>query len=270
MACAEKRGKLWPARWRGPDGTLESKPGFQTRKDAETYGHDQEAASRTSTYTAPRGPQTTLTEWAKWYPALDLEPTTLANYRYLIEVHLLPAFGHRALPGITDGADVLAALCERHGQPWPGETFTVGARRGGLHLYFTAPPGTRLGNTSGRSPRGLSWPIDTRAQGGYVVAPGSFVDLPDGAGRHQVVYDRPPAPPPDWLAGPLTAPAANPPLGYHPAGSVQVRDQDSYVATALKRELERVRAAGVCGLNHALNKAAYYLGQLIPAGALPK
>ena len=34
MAYAEKRGNLWRARWRGPDGILESKPGFRTRKDA--------------------------------------------------------------------------------------------------------------------------------------------------------------------------------------------------------------------------------------------
>ena len=37
MAYAEKRGNLWRARWRGPDGALESKPGFQTRKAAENY-----------------------------------------------------------------------------------------------------------------------------------------------------------------------------------------------------------------------------------------
>ena len=87
-----------------------------------------------------------------------------------------------ALPGVTDGADVLAALCERHGQPFPWETFMVRTRRGGLHLYFTAPPGVRLGNTAGDSERGLGWLIDTRGHGGYVVAPGSFVDLP---GRHR-------------------------------------------------------------------------------------
>ena len=46
MAYAEKRGNLWRARWRGPDGTLESRPGFQTRKAAENYGRDQEAAIR--------------------------------------------------------------------------------------------------------------------------------------------------------------------------------------------------------------------------------
>ena len=106
-----------------------------------------------------------------------------------------------AQPGVTDGADVLAALCERHGQPFPWETFLVQTRRGGLHLYFIAPPGTRLKNTSGDSSRGLGWLIDTRGHGGYVVAPGSFVDLPDGAGHYEVACDRPPAPLPDWLAG---------------------------------------------------------------------
>ena len=112
-----------------------------------------------------------------------------------------------ALPGITDGADVLAALCERHGQPFPWETFMVRTRRGGLHLYFTAPPGVRLGNTSGRNERGLGWLIDTRGHGGYVVAPGSFVDLPDGTGRYEVIYDRPPAPLPEWLCRPADRPA---------------------------------------------------------------
>ncbi len=50
MTYAEKRR----ARWRGPDGTLESKPGFRTRKEAEKYGRDQEAAIRNNTYVDPR------------------------------------------------------------------------------------------------------------------------------------------------------------------------------------------------------------------------
>ena len=98
MAYAEKRGNLWRARWKGPDGTLESKPGFRTRKAAEDYGRDQEAAIRNHTYVDPRAGQITLNEWVnQWYPALDLELTTLSNYRYLIEVHILPVFGHRPL-----------------------------------------------------------------------------------------------------------------------------------------------------------------------------
>jgi len=102
MAYAEKRGKLWRARWRGPDGLLESKPGFRTRKAAETYGNDQEAAIRSRTYADPRSGQITLIEWVnQWYPALDLELSTLANYRYMTEVHILPAFGNRTLGSIT-------------------------------------------------------------------------------------------------------------------------------------------------------------------------
>lgn len=177
-----------------------------------------------------------------------------------------------AEPGITDGADVLAALCERHGQPFPWETFFVRTGRGGLHLYFTAPPGVRLGNTAGERGRGLGWLIDTRAYGGYVVAPGSVVDLPGGGtGRYEVVYDRTPAPLPDWLAALLTAPAAgNPPPVSRSAGPAQVRDLDRFTATALRRETDLVRAAVEGGRNHALNKAAYQLGQLIAAGALPE
>ena len=102
MSYAEKRGDLWRARWRGPSGTLESKPGFTTRKAAENYGRDQEAAIRTHTYVDPRAGQLSLTDWVnQWYPALDLEPTTLSNYRYQIEVNILPDFGHRSLASLT-------------------------------------------------------------------------------------------------------------------------------------------------------------------------
>jgi integrase len=102
MAYAEKRGNTWRARWRAPDGTLESKPGFSTRKEAENYGHDQEAAIRNNTYVNPRAGRTTLTEWVnEWYPALDLEPSTLSNYKYRLEVLILPSFGECPLASIT-------------------------------------------------------------------------------------------------------------------------------------------------------------------------
>ena len=102
MAYAEKRGNLWRAHWRGPDGTLESRPGFRTRKEAETYGRDHEAAIRNNTYVDPRAGRITLIEWVnQWYPALDLELTTLRNYRYIIEVFILPAFGDRTLASLT-------------------------------------------------------------------------------------------------------------------------------------------------------------------------
>jgi Bifunctional DNA primase/polymerase, N-terminal len=113
-----------------------------------------------------------------------------------------------AWAGCADGAAVLAALCERHGQSWP-DTLTVTTRRGGLHLYFTAPAGVRLGNTAG----GLGWLIDTRAHGGYVVAPGSIVEAADGTGRYEFASYRPAAELPAWLARLITAPPPSPLLG---------------------------------------------------------
>ena len=75
-------------------------------------------------------------------------------------------------PGIGDGGDVLAVLCEANDQPLPVDTYAVRTGSGGTHLYFTAPPGMTLRNTAKR----LGWLIDTRAHGGYVVAAGSTVD----------------------------------------------------------------------------------------------
>ncbi|MFD3439038.1 bifunctional DNA primase/polymerase [Streptomyces sp. NPDC058685] len=73
-------------------------------------------------------------------------------------------------------------------------------------MYFTAHEGERLRNTSGDKGNGLSWKIDTRAQGGYVVAPGSTVD------RHPYETERrsPVAPLPVYLPE-LLRPAPLPP-----------------------------------------------------------
>ncbi|GAA2134581.1 bifunctional DNA primase/polymerase [Actinomadura napierensis] len=175
-------------------------------------------------------------------------------------------------PGINDGADVLAALCELAGQPFPTETFTTSTRRGGMHLYFTAPPGLRLGNTTGRQRNGLGWLIDTRAHGGYVIAPGSHVALPDGTGPYRTVYDVPPAPLPEWLADRLSATQkpehGAPPLECSPAPAGRVSDTTAYARAALQEEAQRVKVAVIGGRNHALNKAAYHLGRLVGAGAL--
>ncbi|MEU8104512.1 bifunctional DNA primase/polymerase [Nonomuraea muscovyensis] len=170
------------------------------------------------------------------------------------------------LPGVQDGADVLAVLCERAGQPLPFETFQVRTRRGGLHLYFTPPDGARLSNTEGDKGNGLGWLIDTRAHGGYVLGPGSYVDLPDGTGSYEVLHNAPPAPLPPFLFQQLvTAP--------RPA-SVPVRlelpdtRRGAYLRAAISRELERVAAAPQGQRNGTLYLAAIALGQLVAGGAL--
>ncbi|GAB3462436.1 tyrosine-type recombinase/integrase [Actinophytocola sediminis] len=102
MAYAEKRGNAWRARWRSPDGTLDGLSGFESKKDAVNYGQDREAEIRNGTYVDPRAGNIALATWVnEWFPSLDLEPTTLSNYRYMIEYHILPEFGGRALNSLT-------------------------------------------------------------------------------------------------------------------------------------------------------------------------
>lgn len=169
-------------------------------------------------------------------------------------------------PGIAQGIDVLAILAERHGERLPLDTFTVTTRRGGLHLYFTAPHEVKLPNTTGT----LGWLIDTRASGGYVVAPGSYVDLDDGAGPYTVTNPTPPARLPDWLTRLLTPP---PPVQHRNLDPLLKRissHRTGYAGTALHGEVQRVLDAREGTRNAALNAAAFALGQLTAAGLLPE
>ncbi|MET8140393.1 bifunctional DNA primase/polymerase [Sphaerisporangium sp. NPDC005288] len=170
-------------------------------------------------------------------------------------------------PGISGGADVLALVCERAGHSLPTpETFQVRTRLGGVHLYYTAPAGVRLGNTRGEDGNGLGWKVDTRAAGGYVVGPGSVVDLPDGAGSYDVIHPAPPAPLPGWLAERLR-PAPLPP--QQPVKVPVATDRrGSYLRAAVLAELARVTGSPPDGHNNALYFASVALGQLVAGGAL--
>ncbi|MEU7839129.1 bifunctional DNA primase/polymerase [Nonomuraea sp. NPDC049129] len=173
-----------------------------------------------------------------------------------------------AKPGINDGADTLASLCEQAGQPLPLETFMVRTRRGGTHLYFTVPADVDLRNTAGR----LGWKIDTRAHGGYVVAPGSYVTLPDGSGSYDVLHGPTPAVLPAWLTERLTS--TPPPASSTSAGTVLAAcggDRAAgYALAALRGEVERVLDAIPGTRNDTLNIAAFALGQLIATSLLPR
>ncbi|MGW4640774.1 bifunctional DNA primase/polymerase [Sphaerisporangium sp. NPDC004334] len=174
--------------------------------------------------------------------------------------------------GITTGEQVFRTLCERHGRPYPADTFTVTTRRGGTHLYFTAPHDLALGNTSGTKGNGLGWLIDTRARGGYVVAPGSHVAQPDGTGTYHITNPTPPAPLPTWLTTLLTPPPPTPTPASampRPAHLGHVR-LSRYGQAALTGEIERVATAPDGGRNHALNLAGWKLGKLIARGILPR
>ncbi|MEE1929833.1 bifunctional DNA primase/polymerase [Streptomyces sp. TRM 70351] len=156
------------------------------------------------------------------------------------------------------GATTFHALCERAGQAVP-TTRRVRTASGGEHLYFTASPGVRLANTAGR----LGPLVDTRAWGGYVVAPGST--LPHGA--YEVTDHAPPAPLPRWLLDALAPPPPPRPTAGTPAVSSAV---PGYVAAALRNETANVAGASEGVRNWTLVRAARALGRFVASGDLAR
>jgi hypothetical protein len=164
----------------------------------------------------------------------------------------------KALPDITDGAEVLSVLAGQHGQPYPGDTYTVRTGRGGTHLYFTAPLGIRLSNTAGT----LAPLVDTRAWGGYVVASSSVTDT----GTYAVVGDHPVAALPGWLLR-LLQPAPARPVG--PLRLPAVRGSRAAPA-AREAECATVAAAPEQQRNITLNRCAFKVGRFVAWGDLPR
>jgi Bifunctional DNA primase/polymerase, N-terminal len=158
--------------------------------------------------------------------------------------------------GITTGVGVLQALARQH-QAMITPTYTVRTPSGGWHLYYTAPRDVALRNTQHK----IGWKIDTRAHGGYVLAPGNPIP-PHG---YELVDDREPAELPTWLHHALTP---NPAPGHSAPAVAATTNPHGYVAAALEGECHRVRTAPPGRHNAILCRAAYALGQLIGAGLL--
>ncbi|MBQ0922679.1 bifunctional DNA primase/polymerase [Saccharopolyspora endophytica] len=75
---------------------------------------------------------------------------------------------------VGDGLEALDALTIAASASWP-TTLTVATPSGGRHLYFRAPSGLEApSDATGR----VGHQIDVRAQGGYVVAPGTSIATP--------------------------------------------------------------------------------------------
>ncbi|MGV9231761.1 bifunctional DNA primase/polymerase [Streptomyces nigra] len=157
--------------------------------------------------------------------------------------------------GAPDGATSLQALCERAGQVLP-DTHRVRTARGGQHLYFTAPAGVRLRCSVKR----LGPNIDTRAWGGYVVAPGSTTQ--DGA--YEVADDAPVTELPAWLTALLTEPDKPAPT------PVRVHDGTRAARVALERECAVIAAATDGGRNSTLHRSACKVGRFVAWGDIPR
>lgn len=96
MAYAEKRGKgkhPWRARYKRPDGSLASEPGFRTKGAAEAWAEDQEAAIRHGRWQDPEKARTKFGDFAPvWMEAQKVAPATIIKRKRLLTRHLLPAF----------------------------------------------------------------------------------------------------------------------------------------------------------------------------------
>ncbi|MDX3354696.1 hypothetical protein PV703_15560 [Streptomyces sp. ME01-24h] len=111
MAYAEKRvstakgkkGKVsWRARYKKPDGTWGSEPGFPTKKTAEAWGEEQEAAIRAGRWIDPDLMRKPFGEWAReWMRAKSPRGTTSTTRWARLDAHILPRWEYVPLQGIT-------------------------------------------------------------------------------------------------------------------------------------------------------------------------
>lgn len=104
MAYAEKRrstakgskGKVtWRSRYKKPDGSMGSEPGFPTKKTAEDWGEKQEAAIRAQKWTDPGLQETHFGEFArKFMGSTSKRGNTVAKRWFYLETYILPKWDH--------------------------------------------------------------------------------------------------------------------------------------------------------------------------------
>lgn len=157
--------------------------------------------------------------------------------------------------GARNGRDVLQMLARRAGEPVPDQTLTVSTPSGGGHLYFRNDSALR-----NSSQTGLGWKIDTRGEGGYIVAPGSV--RPEG--RYQFERSGPPAELPAWI-GDMLAPPPEPEIAHVPRPRLELSGnrQERYVRSILEGEAQRIEEAQPGGRHHAVLTAALKLGNYV-------
>ena len=124
---------------------------------------------------------------------------------------------------------------------------------GGMHLVFTMPDGTDIGNARGALPVG----VDVRGTGGYVI-------LPPSPG-YEVLQACEPIELPQWLLEAIRSKPA-PSMPWRKPAAAQ--PAAGYGDAALADECQAVRVAPPGSRNDRLNVAAVKLGGLVAAGAL--
>jgi integrase len=105
MGWSEKRGGTWRARFKLPDGTYGSEPGFLTKAQADAHWQAQETDVRRGDFFDPSaGELMTFQEWAEqWLQTVDLAPDSEYNYAKRIR-RLNKQWGNVPLSRITTTA----------------------------------------------------------------------------------------------------------------------------------------------------------------------
>ncbi|MFG2088500.1 hypothetical protein [Spirillospora sp. NPDC048824] len=113
-----------------PDGSTASQSGFDTKQAALHWGEEQEAGIRRHRWNDPRDGAALLADWVElWWAGQDLEATTEAKYRYLIDHHIVPAFGNRPVSTFTSPEEIVA---------WEKRTRRTIALRGPEKVWATS------------------------------------------------------------------------------------------------------------------------------------
>ncbi|MFF4020778.1 bifunctional DNA primase/polymerase [Streptomyces sp. NPDC001843] len=198
---------------------------------------------------------------------------------------LLPGIGisdRVDIRGLANGfhtLGVLAALCGATSPADDESTLRVRTPSGGRHVWYRVNEGQRWQCSSGSgSARALAWQVDVRANGGYIVAPGTVTE----AGTYTPVGAvREPAPLPAWLARELERTGHLPPAHVSTPRPVPARARQAVLAAGggqgaagrvLIPLLAEVAACAAVpegtAFTEKLNRAAYTAGGLVTAGHL--
>lgn len=162
-----------------------------------------------------------------------------------------------------DGESTLAALEVEHGPlPVTPRALTGGD---GFHHVF-AHPGVEVRNTAGKLGPG----IDTRGDGGYIVAPPSL--HPSGNVYEWLIApgEVDLAPLPGWLLEQLQRRPEPPAAAARPRHTPGPGEVTPYARKVLDERLGEVRQAIAGTRNDTLNQAAFRLGQLVAGGQVPE
>jgi hypothetical protein len=154
------------------------------------------------------------------------------------------------------GATAMAALEARHG-PLPATLISTTSN--GCHLWF------RYTSPVPCSADQIAHGLDVRGDGGYVLAPPSV--HPDGP-TYRWTNNRPLAVASEWLVRLTRRPPPKPITSKIPPSPARPSRTDAYARAALEDEIAALASTPPGGRNHALNRAAFCLYQLVAAGLL--